>query len=196
MTAQPLPPVSFLNECFEINDKSPSGLKWKNRPRYHFATLRGWKISNTRDAGNNAGSEFKSGDGIPSYGVKICQKKYPAHRIVFAINSGFDPFPLEVDHIDRNTLNNSPNNLRTAKREENARNKNTPLNNTSSVRGVTWCKRTKRWMAQIGHMRKCVFLGRFENFDDAKNARINAELKLHQEFSPLQSTPLKTELQK
>lgn len=184
MTCQPLPPIEFLAECFDICSDSPSWLKWKSRPRNHFSTRKGWAITNKRDSGKDAGNFSRSGDGNPRYMVKICQKKYPAHRVVFALANGKDPFPLEVDHIDRNSINNNPSNLRVANRSENARNKFTQSNNTSGLRGVTWCKRTGKWMAQIGHHKKCVFLGRFNDIKDAKKARLEAEKELHQEFSP------------
>jgi len=182
MTPKPLPSICFLKECFELSSDSPSGLKWKVRPRFHFQTNRGWMISNTRDSGQFAGNKSYSGDGDPRFMVKICQVAYPAHRVVYAINTGSDPFPLEVDHIDRNPLNNHPDNLRVANRSENARNKDRQSNNTSGIKGVTFCKRTEKWMAQIGHLKKTVFLGRFSDINEAKDARSSAEILLHQSF--------------
>ena len=183
MSMQPLPPIIFLKEALEIDIKSPSFLRWKNRPRNHFATNRGFGISNTRDAGMPAGSFAYSGDKMPMFKVKINQRVYLAHRIVFALFSGNDPFPLEVDHKDRNPLNNHPENLRVATRSENASNKEIQSNNKSGQRGVTWCKRTSKWMAQIGKNNKTLFLGRFDLINDAAEARFTAEKELHGEFS-------------
>lgn len=183
MTPRPLPPVSFLNECLKIDQSSPSGLTWLARPRNHFCSQRGYLISITRDAGNFAGTQCKSGDGDLFFVVKINQIKYPAHRIVFALANGVDPYPLEIDHIDRNPINNHPSNLRLADRSQNASNKGIQSNNTSGYRGVTYCKRTKKWMAQIGLHQKTIFLGRFKNKEDAFNARKEAQVKLHGEFS-------------
>jgi hypothetical protein len=120
---------------------------------------------------------------VEFYGVKINQRTYPAHRVVFALVNGLDPGFKEVDHIDRNPLNNKAENLRIATRSENARNKGIPANNASGKKGVTWCKRTKRWMAQIGHCKKTVFLGRFKSFGDAVAARDHASKKLHESFA-------------
>lgn len=184
MTPRPLPSIQFLKECLEISHDSPSGLRWKTRPRSHFRTSRGWMISCTRDSGRVAGNKSISGDGDPRFMVKICQIAYPVHRVVYALKYESDPFPLEVDHIDRNPLNNHPDNLRVANRSENARNKNEQANNTSGVKGVTFCRRTGKWMAQIGHLKKTVFLGRFSDISEARNARLNAEVLLHQSFSP------------
>ena len=182
---QPLPPIEFLNEALEIDLESPTCLRWKIRPRNHFATVRGFKIFNVRDAGNNAGSLTSSGCGQISYCVKINQRTYPAHRVVFALATGKDPFPLEVDHKDRNSQNNHPDNLRVATRSENASNKGIQLNNTSGQRGVTRCKRTSKWMAQIGKDKKTIFLGRFDLIEDAVAARLSAEKEIHGSFSPV-----------
>jgi hypothetical protein len=177
MTPQPLPPLSYLNEALEISAIAPSGLVWKSRPREHFRTHRGWKISNTRDAGRNAGNLSFSGDGDPRYMVKINQLKYPAHRVVFALANERDPYPMEVDHIDRNSINNHPSNLRTATRSQNASNRSRARCNISGVLGVTFCKRTRKWMAQLGLNKKTLFLGRFDSVAEAAIARREAEEK-------------------
>jgi hypothetical protein len=181
---QPLPPIEFLNEALEIDLESPTCLRWKVRPRNHFATVRGFKMFNTRDSSRCAGSLTKSGCGQISFTVKINQRAYPAHRVVYALSTGRDPFPLEVDHKDRNSQNNHPENLRVATRSENASNKGIQLNNTSGQRGVTWCKRTSKWMAQIGKDKKTLFLGRFDSIDEAAAARFSAEKGIHGSFSP------------
>jgi hypothetical protein len=183
MKANPLPDMHYLKEAVEYDESSPSCLRWKNRPRSHFQTSRGHLIFKKRSSGRPAGSKARSGDGVEFFCIKINQVVYPAHRIVFAIVNGFDPREKEVDHKDRNPLNNAASNLRVATRQENARNKNTPANNRSGCKGVTWCKRTGKWMAQIGHNRKNLFLGRFESFQSAVNARLKASNLVHGQFS-------------
>jgi len=190
MKANKLPDMHYLNEALIYDESCPSYLRWKDRPRSHFNTSRGHLIFKSRSANKSAGHKTKSGDGVESYSVKITQISYPAHRVVFALVNGFDPCDKEVDHIDRNPLNNKADNLRISTRNENASNKNTPANNTSGRRGVTWCKRTKRWMAQIGFNKKTVFLGRFKNFEDAVKQRDKHELALHGEFSNVSSGSL------
>jgi len=184
MSMQPLPPIEFLNEALEIDLESPTGLRWKVRPKNHFTTVRSFKVFNTRDAGKYAGFLAKSGCGQISFSVKINQRTYPAHRVVYALATGRDPFPLEIDHKDRNSQNNHPENLRVATRSENASNKEIQLNNTSGQRGVTWCKRTSKWMAQIGKDKKTIFLGRFKSIEEAAAARLSAEKEIHSCFSP------------
>jgi hypothetical protein len=116
--------------------------------------------------------------------VKINQITFMAHRIVYALHHGRDPYPLEVDHINRNPLDNRPENLRVATRSENASNKGVQANNKSGHRGVTFCRKTGKWQAQIGHNKKCIFLGRFATPQEASEARNRAEKQIHGEFSP------------
>lgn len=177
MTPQPLPPLSFLKDALLISSLSPSGLVWKERPRSQFTTNHGWRISITRDTGRCAGCLSKSGDGDLRYIVKLNQAKYPAHRIVFALANEKDPYPMEIDHIDRNPINNNPCNLRMATRSQNASNKSRVSTSASGVLGVTFCKRTKKWMAQLGLNKKTLFLGRFDSIEDAERVRREAEEK-------------------
>ena len=59
----------------------------------------------------------------------------------------------EVEHIDRNPLNNQRANLRPATRAQNQRNRNNFKNNTSGYKGVSYIKRKpplrKPWRARI-----------------------------------------------
>lgn len=57
------------------------------------------------------------------------------------------------------------------------------LRNTSGVTGVKWHSRDNIWGAWIRVNHKNMYLGRFENFDDAINARKEAENKYFGEYS-------------
>ena len=183
MKANKLPDVHYLNECFTISDKSPSGIIWNKRPRCHFKTNRGWRMTQTRDFGKAAGHLAYSGDGAQFYTVKINQVVYPAHRVIFAMANGFDPTDKEVDHIDGDGTNNHPSNLRIASRRQNACNKSLQSNNKSGHTGITWCKRTQLWMAQIGHKGVTLFLGRYKNIEDAVKIRRQKAIELHGEYA-------------
>ena len=49
--------------------------------------------------------------------------------------------------------------------------------NTSGIRGVTWIKKAQKWRASITFQEKYIYLGRFENIEDAAAARKEAEEK-------------------
>lgn len=55
-------------------------------------------------------------------------------------------------------------------------------NNTSGVPGVEWWKRKRRWRASICFKGKRRYLGSYERFDDAVQARKQAEEELYHTF--------------
>jgi hypothetical protein len=76
-----------------------------------------------------------------------------------------------VDHINRDKLDNRVANLRIVTQQENTRNSGMFNTNTSGVRGVTYDKRTKKWIAQAFYDKKLVFGGRHETIKEAAQAR-------------------------
>lgn len=88
------------------------------------------------------------------------------------------------DHKDRNELNNLESNMRLATIQENARNHNKQKNNTSGVTGVGWLKQQSKWRAYIYINKEHVYLGVFDNKDDAIKARLYAEKEYFGEFAP------------
>ena len=92
----------------------------------------------------------------------------------------------EVDHISRNKLDNLNENLRVVCTSENIVNRGMMKNNTSGVVGVTWDKSREQWKAQLNIYNKCYSLGRFNKFEDAVDARNQAEVKYHKEFTPIE----------
>ena len=55
-------------------------------------------------------------------------------------------------------------------------------NNTSGVPGVDWLKRKQRWRASICFKGRRHYLGCYQNFDDAVQARKQAEEELFLPF--------------
>ena len=85
-------------------------------------------------------------------------------------------FPIEdIDHINRNKLDNRRKNLRTVTRTLNLFNKPKQSNNTSGFKGVSWYKRDKRWVAFISKDYKRINLGYFTDAFKASLARKEAE---------------------
>lgn len=143
-----------------------------------------WKIkTNVTNIGDRAGyiNKLKTCD-RRSVGVK--GEVYGAHRLIFLYHKGY--IPEEIDHIDRNSLNDKIENLRPASSAENQRNRRSRLNSTSKYLGVY--KRTNAsWVATIyvKQISKNKHLGTFHNEHKAAEA-YNAAAKIHHgEFANL-----------
>ncbi len=102
---------------------------------------------------------------------------YFRHRLIYVMHHGECPTDKEVDHINRDRGDDSIENLRLASHTENSWNKRTPKNNTSGVCGVYWHKLSNKWLAHIEVNRKAIYLGTFTEIAEAKQARMEAELK-------------------
>ena len=68
------------------------------------------------------------------------------HRYILGI---LDP-AIEIDHHNRNALDNRRQNIRVATRSSNMLNRGRPRNNTSGIKGVSWHTRDRTWSARIG----------------------------------------------
>ena len=77
-----------------------------------------------------------------------------------------------VDHIDNDKSNNNISNLRWKTHTENCQNRKINKNNTSSVKGVSYDKKNKKWQATISIDGLKIHLGKFTNLEDAKQARM------------------------
>lgn len=88
------------------------------------------------------------------------------------------------DHVDRNEFNNLKRNLRQATYSENAMNRTIRNDNSSGIIGVKWHKKNQKWCADICKESKRIFLGSFNNKNDAIKARLKAEYKLFKDFAP------------
>lgn len=81
----------------------------------------------------------------------------------------------DVDHINRNKLDNRVENLRAVSRGMNIINTDVRKNNTSGITGVYFLKKENLWTAAITHNDKKYYLGRFKLLEDAILARKHAE---------------------
>lgn len=106
--------------------------------------------------------------------VMLDRNNYMLHRLAFLYMTG--EIPSEVDHIDRNPMNNAWSNLRATTRLENNLNRGTQKNNTSGHTGVIR-RANGNWSSRIRVNGKCIVLGTFTSIDDAIKARRAAELE-------------------
>lgn len=116
-------------------------------------------------------------------GPRPNRTRFFLHREVMKRKLGRD-FKEEVDHADRNPLNNCRSNLRLATHEQNSRNISVRLKSKSGYTGIYWHAPAKKWHAQIHVKGKTRSLGLFTDLKRAADVREQAEKKFWGEFAP------------
>ncbi len=99
------------------------------------------------------------------------------HRIIMDAPEG-----MEVDHRDRNKLNNVRENLRICTSSENHRNQ-PPRGGSSIYKGVSWNRRDKCWQVRIGVNGKQLSVGTFGDEVEAAISYNEAAMKYHGDFA-------------
>lgn len=123
-----------------------------------------WKIkpSNRTNIGDIAGvigRKYKQ--------VQYKGKLYKVHILVWILHNGEIPNKMQVDHIDKNKLNNRIENLRLLSHSDNLLNNN--------AKGYYYNKRDKRYQAQIQINNKHQYIGQFKTEKEARDAYENAK---------------------
>jgi len=95
------------------------------------------------------------------------------------------PKGLQIDHIDRDKLNNQRDNLRIATQSQNNMNRIKQKNTSSKYKGVSWHKEHKKWRAYITFKDKYIHLGYFTNEDDAGRAYNKRAKELFNKYANL-----------
>lgn len=177
MKRRKLPPAEYLRECLDY-DPSTGLLRWKARPREHFADSRVFGTWNTCFAGKEAftalnASGYRNGS--------LDWVGYYAHRIVWKIMTGKEP-PRVMDHKDRNRANNRWNNLRAATDSQNFVNQ-TYVWSKSGAFGVRQLP-SGLWNARVHKDHKCYCVGSFATKEQAISERLRVAKELYGEFIP------------
>lgn len=89
----------------------------------------------------------------------------------------------EVDHANRDKLDNQKSNLRVCSHRQNNGNKGLGKTNTSGFKGVSWRKRDKVWEAGIKHKGKTIHIGNFQGRFEAAEAYDAKATELFGEFA-------------
>ncbi len=92
------------------------------------------------------------------------------------------PEDSEVDHRDRNGLNNTRQNLRICTHSENMANRGLFKNNTSGYSGVHYYHSKNRYVVKFKKDNIWHYVGCFKSIEDAVLARNAARPLLHGEF--------------
>ena len=159
-----LPSQARLKELLDY-DPLTGGLVWKSG--------RGGQ-----EAGTPAGNRLPGRNKYLQVGIDY--QRCLVHRIIWVWMTGEDPGEMEIDHIDRNPLNNRWHNLRLASVSQNRTNVSV-RNKTGLPKGVF--PNGSGYMARIVKDRKKHYLGQFKNPDEAHQAYCKAAADLHGEFA-------------
>lgn len=145
-----------------------------------------WKVATGARAkvGTIAGS--LSGNGYKQ--IRVNAKRYYNHRLVFLYLYG--EIPEQIDHINRNKLDNRLVNLRNCNTSENCMNKSMQVNNTTGFRGISLHKSNKHYIAHVQEnskiLQKYFSTYKYGTLDKALEAAIvwtrEKREELHKEF--------------
>jgi hypothetical protein len=113
--------------------------------------------------------------------VKVFNKRFYAHRIIFFMFNGY--FPQELDHIDGNKSNNRIENLRDSTKSQNNMNSKKRKDNTSGTKGITWDKRCNKWKVQGQANNIKYYLGRYDDMELAKKVIYEFRKQHHNEYA-------------
>jgi hypothetical protein len=154
MKPNPLPPIKYLQEMFELDLTSPSGLRWRKAPS-------SWTKVNTIAGVQRTKDHY--------WRVRWRYQKrnvdYMAHRIVYALQTKSDPGELFIDHVNNDKDNNKP--LRLASKLQNSHNRNGRRNTSSVYKGVCLIKTTGRWRASIRINKEFKHIGVYSTQEEA-----------------------------
>lgn len=149
-----------VRELFDYNELT-GVVTWKVRPR---------KKANRIKPGDIVTSIGGSG----YYRVGIYGLRYPLHIIIWLWMEGYFP-EHQIDHINRNKLDNSWVNLRPITPQCNARNTGNFSNTTSGVKGVTYSKKDRIFESYFRVNGKKCTIGRSKDFTEAVAYRLAGE---------------------
>lgn len=168
-TKEELVPVARLRELLSY-DPETGIVRWKVR------------ASTKRMPGDEAGCAYSHhGNRYRKIGIGRLGS-FETHRAAWAMTYGQWP-DGEIDHINGDGLDNRLCNLRLTDRRQNRCNSKKPVTNTSGYKGVSWCKRKKRWHVAIKRNYKNYNIGYFDDVHEAGAAYQRAALRLHGEFA-------------
>jgi len=135
-----------------------------------------WRNGNGRNV--KPWQQAKASNRLGYFSVKIKDKTYPVHRIIWLYVYGSFP-SQDIDHKNRIRNDNRLCNLRSVSRTDNCQNISTPNHNKSGHIGVSWIKSHKSWTVYVKVNKKNKWLGYYKNLDDAVVARKAGEVQYY-----------------
>lgn len=173
METRPLPDLNYLKECFCLDATLPCGLRWNlDRPLSHFKNESTRKTWSKNHGGKPCGGIRNHRDLNKYYSISINGKNFLNHRIIYAIyNNSTDFNGKKIDHIDGNSQNNNPQNLRLASVSQNALNSRISKSNKTGYKNIYFNKNHQKYECRISTNGKAKCIGNFETLEEALHAR-------------------------
>lgn len=142
-----------------------------------------WKVSLSRRVRVGAAAGFVNiSSAGPRLKVGIHGQQYMVHRIIWLWMKGRWP-RYEVDHENRDGLDNRWDNLRRATPSQNGINRRLQSNSTTGFKGVCLPTAKRRYTAHIKIRGKHRHLGCFDTAEEAAACYAEAAKELHGEFA-------------
>lgn len=180
MALPPIPPLSFLVECFDY--RSTTGeFFWKRRPVHHFSDQEHADSWNTRHAGNEA-FVGRDRDGYRRCEVLHEGRRYRLRAGRVALLMGYGIEAETVDHINHRKDDDRLENLRPATNKENIWHKKSQGARSRRLRGAF--PNGHRWRSKITHNGETIRLGSYDTEIEAHQAYEEAAKRLRGEFHP------------
>ena len=173
-------PLEYIQSVLKIDSKSETGLTWKFRkdaPK-QWNTRYANKVAGYKHTSKNTDREAWRID--VKYGDKVF--KLFAHRVVWLLKKKKIDADLEIDHINRNPLDNRIGNLRLVTKSRNMQNRKKCSRNTSGIKGVYWDKFHKKFVVQLRCNGVKLCLGHYDTIEEAEKVITEARKKHHGEF--------------
>ena len=178
-----LPSQAYLKECFDYCQDT-GHLVWKKRPRHHFSSDQGMKISNGLAGRVAGGPERRDSADSFYWRIRLDHICYRSHVLIWVLVNGDYQFTGNecLDHINGNRADNRIDNLRLSDASANGRNTKLHRHNTSGILGVSYYTAKARWVAKVNCNNKGIYIGSSKDFFEACCLRKSAELKY--DYSP------------
>jgi hypothetical protein len=135
------------------------------------------RIKSVRGKDNIVGKVIGHLDATGYMHTKVNGRFFRLHRLIYLYHHGY--LPEQVDHINRNCLDNRIENLRPANTQQNSSNRKIFTSNTSGCKGVYWHKINKKWFVYVDVDKKRKNIGYFDDLELADLVAIEARDKYH-----------------
>lgn len=110
--------------------------------------------------------------------VRVGGRYYRCHRLAWLYVYGVWP-DGDIDHINRNKVDNRICNLRMTDKSSNMQNRVSQINSKSGIKGVFWNVSRRRWIVLVRTLGKIVHYRSFVFLHDAVFDSIEAYKKYH-----------------